>query len=92
MKHEPTTEYRTQFGEFIPEKTEMEPGVVYVALAYATTNHLCACGCGCETVVPLNGTGWSFIEDGDGPTIRPSILNQSCRAHYYITKGKVEML
>lgn len=88
----PVTELRTKFVDVIPEVDAMEPGLVYVSANYATTNHLCACGCGGQTVIPLDGTGWSFIEEADGPTFRPSILNRSCRAHYYVTRGKVEML
>lgn len=81
---------------FIPEFVEafpatMEPGVLYIAVEYKTSGHLCACGCGEEVVTPLSPAQWSFTYDGRDVTLRPSVGNWAlpCRSHYYIKRSRV---
>jgi hypothetical protein len=80
---------RHEFVEFIPE--ELEEGVVYVSLPYATTTHLCACGCGSEVITPLSPIDWQLIFDGETVSLRPSIGNWSlaCQSHYWIDRGRI---
>ena len=80
---------RHEFVEFIPES--LEPGVVYVSIAYATTAHLCCCGCGSEAVNPLAPHSWRLTFDGQSISFSPSIGNWSfpCRSHYWIEHSRV---
>ena len=91
MSNEPITTLRPQFVELMPEKEKLESGVLYISRQYQLSIHLCACGCGGQAVLPLGGE-WLLTENGDLMTIRPSILNRWCKAHYYITDNRVEML
>ena len=70
--------------------TKLEPGVLYVAEAFGTAAHLCACGCGTIVRTPLNR--WSLIETKDGPSLDPSIGNwqEPCQSHYWIERGKIK--
>ena len=78
-----------RFVESVPD--EMENGILYVSLNFATMIHLCACGCGREVVTPLSPKGWNFTFDGQSISVSPSIGNWSlpCRSHYIITKGAI---
>ncbi len=71
---------------------EMENGVLYVSLDFATMMHLCACGCGREVVTPLSPKDWNFTYDGQSMSVSPSIGNWSlpCRSHYIIKKGAIQ--
>lgn len=44
-----------KFVEFIP--ADLEEGIVYISVEYATAAHKCACGCGSEVNTPLTPTG-----------------------------------
>lgn len=83
-----TVEHR--FVEFIPE--ELEEGVVYVSIAYATVVHRCLCGCGSEVVTPLDPNRWSLTFDGASISLAPSIGNWSfpCQSHYWIERNRVD--
>jgi Family of unknown function (DUF6527) len=78
-----------RFVESIPE--ELEGGVLYVSMTFATAIHLCACGCGCEVVTPLSPTDWKLWFDGEHVTLDPSVGNWSfpCRSHYWISKNDI---
>jgi hypothetical protein len=78
-----------KFVEAIPENLEL--GVLYVSMTYATAIHQCACGCGREVVTPFSPTDWKLSFDGENVTLEPSIGNWSfpCRSHYWIRGGKV---
>jgi len=82
-------QFRTNFTEYIPE--ELEDGLLYISMEYATASHKCACGCGQEVVTPFTPTDWKLIYNGESVTLTPSIGNwsYSCRAHYLITNNKV---
>jgi hypothetical protein len=86
MKHMKLTH---KFVELIP--TEMDEGVLYVSMEYATAIHKCACGCGREVVTAISPTDWSFLFDGDSVTLDPSIGNWNfpCRSHYFIRRGQI---
>lgn len=79
-----------QFVEFIP--ADLDEGVLYVSIQYATAIHLCACGCGNKVVTPLSPADWSLVYDGDTVSLMPSIGNWQfpCRSHYWIRRGRVE--
>ncbi|GAA4419203.1 DUF6527 family protein [Nibrella viscosa] len=79
-----------EFVELIPK--ELQEGVVYVSIEYATVVHKCCCGCGSEVVTPLTPTDWSLIFNGCTISLSPSIGNWSfpCQSHYWIKKGGVE--
>lgn len=78
-----------EFVEVIPQ--QLQPGVVYVSVDYATAIHLCPCGCGSEIVTPLAPSEWSVTFDGETVSLNPSIGNWSypCRSHYWIRKGEI---
>jgi hypothetical protein len=78
-----------QFVEFIPE--QLEEGVVYVTIQYATAVHRCCCGCGSEVVTNFSPTDWKLIFDGETISLDPSIGNWSfpCQSHYFIRQNKV---
>jgi len=83
-----TVEHR--FVEFIPE--DLEEGVVYVSITYATVVHRCLCGCGGEVVTPIDPHRWSLNFDGASISLAPSIGNWSfaCQSHYWIERNCVD--
>jgi hypothetical protein len=78
-----------RFVERIPE--QLQPGVLYISIEYATAAHNCCCGCGEEVVTPFTPTDWRMTFDGDTVSLSPSIGNWTlaCRSHYLIKCGKV---
>lgn len=78
-----------KFVEFIPR--ELEEGVIYISLHFATAVHLCACGCKNEVVTPFSPTDWKLIFEGDYISLSPSIGNWSfdCKSHYWIYRNKI---
>ena len=83
------TRLRHEFVEAVPD--ELEDGVLYVSMLFATAVHRCCCGCGSEVVTPFSPTDWSLTFDGRSVSLSPSIGNWSfaCRSHYWIDKGGV---
>lgn len=80
---------RHEFVEYIPE--ELEQGVLYVSITYATAAHKCACGCGREVITPFTPTDWEMTFDGETISLAPSIGNWNfeCQSHYWIRRGRV---
>lgn len=80
---------RHEFVEFIP--SELEDGVLYISIAFATAAHKCCCGCGCEVITPITPTDWKITFDGESVSLSPSIGNWSfeCRSHYWITRNRI---
>ncbi len=78
-----------EFVEFIPE--QLQEGVLYVSMTYATAAHRCFCGCGREVVTPLSPTDWKMVFNGEAVSLWPSIGNWSfpCRSHYVIENNRV---
>lgn len=78
-----------RFVEFIP--SDLDKGVVYISIEYATATHLCCCGCGSEVVTPLSPTDWEITFDGASISISPSIgnWNFACKSHYWIIRNFV---
>lgn len=78
-----------RFVDAIPEN--LDEGVLYVAMEYATAIHKCACGCGREVVTPFSPTDWKMGYDGVSISLSPSIGNWSfpCRSHYWIKHSKI---
>lgn len=83
------TSIKYEFVEFIPP--ELEEGVLYVSIQYATAVHKCACGCGNKVVTPISPVDWQLLYDGDSVSLTPSIGNWEfpCRSHYWIKSNKV---
>lgn len=79
-----------KFVEYIP--ADLEPGVLYISMKYATTVHLCACGCGEKVVTPLSRSYWKLLFDGESITLRPSIGNFEfqCKSHYFVTENRID--
>ena len=81
------------FCEFIPSRSEMKQGEIYISKKYAISCHLCLCGCGEESAMPLNEDGsidgWSLIKNNNKVSFAPSIGNFSfkCKSHYIITNN-----
>ncbi len=80
---------RTEFVELVP--SDLEEGVLYLSMIYATTVHLCACGCKNRVVAPLSRAEWTMSYNGDTVSLNPSIGNWDfpCRSHYWIKNGEV---
>lgn len=86
MKH---SQLMHRFVRTIPK--ELEPGVLYVSMEYATAIHACCCGCGNQVVTPFSPTDWQMTFDGEAISLSPSIGNWNfpCRSHYLIKSGRV---
>ncbi|MCU1412983.1 MAG: hypothetical protein JWN80_323 [Microbacteriaceae bacterium] len=84
-----TSQYVARFVDSFP--TPLEPGVLYVSVAYSTAGHLCACGCGGEIVTKLSPARYRIIFDGE-ISLKPSISATAlpCKSHYFITRGEVD--
>jgi hypothetical protein len=82
-------EIRHEFVEFIPE--QLEEGVLYISIPYATAQHLCLCGCSYTVVTPLSLKRWRLTFDGETVSLWPSIGNWSfdCQSHYWIERNQV---
>jgi hypothetical protein len=78
-----------QFVKYIPR--EVEAGVIYISMEFATANHRCCCGCGYLVVTPFSPTSWKLYFDGESISLRPSIGSWSffCKSHYWITRNEV---
>lgn len=87
MKPEITLKH--EFVDYIPN--ELNDGIIYVSIAYATVVHKCCCGCGNEVVTPLSPTDWKLVYDGQSISLKPSIGNWNfdCQSHYWIKRDKV---
>lgn len=81
--------FEFQFVEFMPP--ELDEGVLYISMPYATASHRCFCGCGMKVVTPLSPTDWSLRFNGDAVSLDPSIGNWSypCRSHYILRGNRV---
>ncbi len=80
---------RPKFVEFIPK--QLEDGVLYISIPYATVVHRCACGCGGKTVARLSPKGWRLTYDGETVSLDPSIGNWSypCQSHYWVSENRI---
>lgn len=78
-----------RFVQHIPD--QIEPGVLYVSMEFATAAHSCCCGCGEEVVTPITPTDWNLAFDGESVSLNPSIGNWTlaCRSHYVIKRGLI---
>lgn len=79
-----------KFVEHIPD--ELESGMIYVSISFATVVHKCCCGCGNEVVTPLTPTDWTLLFNGKTVSLDPSIGNWSfkCQSHYWIKDNKIK--
>lgn len=86
MRHQ-TLEHR--FVRNVPR--ELDPGVLYISVDYATAVHSCCCGCGDRVVTPFTPTDWRMTFDGESVSLDPSVgnWNQQCRSHYVIRRNRV---
>ena len=80
---------RPEFVEFIP--LELEEGILYISMRYATAAHLCACGCKQKVITPISPHTWSILYNGESVTFSPSIGNyeQECISHYFIRNNRI---
>jgi len=79
-----------KFVEFIPD--QIEDGILYISIEYATAVHKCVCGCGREVITPISPTDWELKFNGKFVSLYPSIGNWGfeCKSHYWITKNEVK--
>jgi len=79
-----------RFVDRIP--ADLEPGVVYITIEYATAVHSCACGCRARVVTPFTPRHWELRFDGETVSLSPSIGNWSfaCQSHYWIRWNRIE--
>lgn len=85
------TSLRPTFSEYIPG--DLEAGILYISVDYATAVHLCACGCRSKVITPFGPADWQLIFDGT-VSLRPSIGNGHlpCHSHYYIRHDRIQWL
>src|SRR6266581_3748063 len=78
-----------RFVHYIPE--ELEPGIIYISMHYATAAHSCCCGCGEQVITPFTPTDWKMTFDGETVSLWPSIGNWNfpCRSHYIIRNSRI---
>ena len=78
-----------RFVQYIPE--QLEPGVIYISMEYATAAHGCCCGCGEQVITPFTPTDWKLTFDGETVSLWPSIgnWNCACRSHYIIRNSRI---
>jgi hypothetical protein len=78
-----------KFVETFPD--ELENGVIYISVEFASATHKCCCGCGNEVITPISPTGWKLIFDGKSVSLYPSIGNWSfkCQSHYWIENNRI---
>jgi hypothetical protein len=81
---------RHEFVQLLPD--QLDEGVLYVSLDYATAAHKCCCGCGREVITPLSPVDWEITYDGETISLSPSIGNWNfpCQSHYWIKRGNVK--
>ena len=86
------TSVRHEFVHHIPPRDQMEGGMVYVSIPFATAVHLCCCGCGNEVVTPVDPNQWKLMFDGKSISLSPSIGNWSfgCKSHYWIRRNQID--
>jgi hypothetical protein len=84
------SQLQPKFVEFIPES--IEEGILYIAMEYRTTAHLCCCGCRSPVYLPLSPTQWRLTFDGESIWIDPSVGSWSlpCQSHYWIRGNRIE--
>ena len=87
MRNQTSLSYK--FVEYIPEN--IEDGMIYISIPFATVVHKCCCGCGIEVITPLSPTDWKLIFDGQTVSLDPSIGNWSfnCQSHYWIKQNQI---
>jgi hypothetical protein len=78
-----------RFVHYIPE--QLEPGIIYISMDYATAAHSCCCGCGEQVITPFSPADWKMTFDGETISLWPSIGNWNfrCRSHYIIRRSQV---
>lgn len=78
-----------RFVHYIPE--QLEPGVIYISMDFATAAHGCCCGCGEQVITPFTPTDWKLTFDGETISLWPSIGNWNfpCRSHYIIKRSRI---
>jgi hypothetical protein len=84
-----TETFEPRFVDELPD--DLEQGVLYVSMEFATAAHSCACGCGSRVLTPLRSNRWWMTFDGDRIWLCPSIGNWNfdCKAHYWIQANAV---
>jgi hypothetical protein len=83
------TKLEHKFVHYIPE--QLEPGVIYISMDYATAAHSCCCGCGEQVITPFTPTDWKLTFDGETISLWPSIGNWNfhCKSHYIVRRSQV---
>ncbi len=78
-----------RFVRYVPQ--DLERGVLYISIEFATSVHSCCCGCGEKVVAPFGPTDWKMTFDGESVSLHPSIGNWmlECRSHYFIEHDRV---
>jgi hypothetical protein len=84
-----TETFDPRFVDELPD--DLEQGVLYISMEFATAAHSCACGCGSRVLTPLRSNRWRMTFDGERIWLCPSIgnWNFSCKAHYWILGNAV---
>ncbi len=76
------------YVDTLPNKNDMEEGIVYISEKAWRASHLCPFGKTEEIITPLIRGGWSFFVDkNDAITLSPAITCEVNNITYTIQKG-----
>ena len=81
-----TDPYSIEFHDLLPEKEDIQQGVIYVSMRGRAIELRCPCGCGGLTELAIRPSHWSVTFDGKRLTLSPSIKASMfpCHSHYHI--------
>lgn len=82
-------------GKIPQNPFQYEEGNVYISSDKKWIAFNCLCGCGSFTMIPVNQNtqGWQLeVDDLNRITLVGSILQHDCKAHYIVTKNKVNFV
>ncbi len=83
----------TEYVDLMPEK--LDPDTIYISDEYQSCQFICPCGCNQRTHIPFIRKGtrgeshlWT-LSDSDGITLKPSLRQMTCKAHFFLNNSKV---
>ena len=74
-----------------PEIIDAEEGFAYYSKEEKSLQGRCPCGCEYHFYLPVNRgkKWWEAVVKDSKITVKPSVLNKACGAHYFIRDNKI---
>lgn len=82
-------------GEVPDLPSTYEESKIYISKKVDWIAFNCLCGCGSFTMLPVNQNpkGWQLeVDNQNRVSLIGSVLQDNCKAHYIITKNKVNFV